>query len=562
MHIKLLGCNGRYTHSTLSIFYIRECFAANLPGATISLCQQTINDSYYEALLSLTDNQPDLLCFSVYIWNHVRIKRFIKDLARLNPEIQIIIGGPEADQLQNLGQPNLCLIKGEVEGLDSGFYKDLTSGMLQQQYETKAQPKFHSPYNDTDFATHLANRHIYYESSRGCPYKCSYCLSSIDTNLRHLSCQQVKDELAVILDHSPKIIRFIDRTFNAIPARAVELWQHLIDLDTPCHFHFEIAPDLFTEEMFAVLAKVPPNRFQFEIGLQSTNPETLDQVNRKTNTDRALANIKKLVQFNTIHLHVDLILGLPHETYDSYKQSFNDVFDLGCHYIQMGLLKILPHTPISSGHRELVASAHPPYELLNTPYLSSKQLKELYWFGECVEKFHNTHFFKPLFTYLRQRNENGFDFFSILLQTCKAHDFFGKASTQKLLSQMLTLAGETREDNDQYLEILQFCWLYSGLRKLPEHLPQLNMKDLKASIYKDTPLNYPPYYNFKNRNHFFRQAEFAHFSKDTIQTIFQNRQAGQTLCFLPPPLERTTIFKEATVILFEIQKEVTPDINH
>lgn len=554
MHIKLLGCNGRFTHSTLALFYVRQCFAKNIPAATISICQQTINDSYYEALLSLTDNKPNVVCFSVYIWNHQRIKRFIDDLEKQSPTIQIIIGGPEAGQLRHLSHPKLCIVQGEVEGLTPEFYSDLTGNKVQKEYKAEATIDFHAPYHESDFTSHLAHRHIYYESSRGCPFQCSYCLSSTDTNLRHLPFQQVAVELGKILAHQPKIIRFIDRTFNALASRTTKLWQHLIDLDTPCHFHFEIAPDLFTPEMFAVLKQAPVNRFQFEIGLQSTTPETLRQVNRKTNTDLALTNLKKLVSLDTIHLHVDLILGLPNESYDSYKQSFNDVFNLGCHYIQMGLLKILPNTPISTTHPELIASSHPPYELLKTPYLSPQELTELYWFGECVEKFHNSHFFKPLFTYLRRRGEDGFDFFIHLLHTCQKHAFFSKAATQKLLSEMLVKAGEGRNDLSQYHEILQLCWLYSGMRRLPDHLPELNLAENKTQLYQSSPQNHPSHYTYKTRNLFFRQAEFAHFSKETIQSVLPEEKSPGTLCFMPPPEERQTIFKQAEVFVFDVKK--------
>lgn len=559
MHIKLLGCNGRFTHSTLALFYVRECLQKNIPQATLSLCQQTINDSYYEAFLSLTDNQPDIICFSVYIWNHVRIKRFINDLHKCYPTIQLIIGGPQAQQLAHLPHPNLCIVQGEVEGLDPSFYTDLQNNCLNKEYDPQSLPTFNTPYHPEDFTVHLANRHIYYESSRGCPFQCSYCLSSTDTNLRHLPLDQVIQELDLILEHQPKIIRFIDRTFNAISARTIGLWKHLISLDTSCRFHFEISPDLFSPEMFNTLKQVAVNRFQFEIGLQSTHPATLQGVNRTTQTTTALANIKKLVELNTIHLHVDLILGLPHETYESYKKSFNDVFELGCHYIQMGLLKLLPDTPLSKEHPELIASSHPPYELLQTPYLSQEELKELYWFGECVEKFHNTHFFKPLFAYLHTRRENGFKFFINLLHVCEEHGFFERSATQNLLSEMLTHAGQGRHDLSQYLEVLQLCWLYSGMRKLPDHLPNLEAEELKAALYTKLPQNLPPYFDHKSRNRFFRQAEFAIFSLIAIQTIMPDATSQQTLCFLPPPQPRETIFKQAEVIPFPLKEY---DITH
>ncbi len=537
MHIKLIGCNGRYTHSTLSLFYLRQIFERKIATARLTLQQFTINDSYFETLARITDGGAACYCFSVYIWNSAFIRRILEDLSLLQPHIPLIIGGPEAAELRKtLHLDNITLITGEAEGLPDIFFNDFKEKNLKKHYLCHDKPLFSLPYRNEDFSGPLANRHIYYESSRGCPYSCSYCLSASETGVRHLELSQIKDELALILQHKPQIIRFIDRTFNALPQRTLELWRHLLALNSNTSFHFEISPDLFTEEMFQLLETVPAGMFQFEIGLQSTHEATLAAVNRKTRLKQAMENIKRLAAIDTIHLHVDLILGLPYETEESYQQTFNDLFTLSPHYIQMGLLKILPDTPLAGQQQEfaLVASRQPPYELLENKWLSHAKLKEYYWFGECVEKFYNCHFFKPLFTYLRQRQENGFQFFAALLTVCEKNHFFGQAATHELMSSLLAEIGQSRADKASFLEVLQLSWLYSGRRKLPDHLPAQDMKKTKEQLYQQLPQNLPPYFSHVNRNHFFKRAEFALFGPIALRTLFAYKgETSGLICFLP-----------------------------
>lgn len=537
MHIKLIGCNGRYTHSTLSLFYLRQVFEKNITAPNITIQQFTINDSYFETLARITDSAPDCYCFSIYIWNSPFIRCLLEDLSLLLPTIPLIIGGPEAAQLtKSLNLDNLTLITGEAEGLPDIFFDDLKRQQLKKTYQCRHKPLFSSPYRFEDFSGPLANRHIYYESSRGCPYSCSYCLSASETGVRHLEVNQVKEELDLILQHQPQIIRFIDRTFNALPQRTLELWRHLLSLKTKTLFHFEISPDLFSEEMFQLLETVPPGMFQFEIGLQSTHPATLVAVNRKTAVPQALKNIRRLATLDAIHLHVDLILGLPQETEESYQKTFNDLFSLLPHYIQMGLLKILPDTPLSRQQQEfaMVASRQPPYELLQNKWLTHDKLKEYYWFGECVEKFYNSHFFKPLFSYLRDQQESGFDFFTGLLTVCQKHNFFGKASTHELMSSILAEMANIRPDSESFLEVLQLSWLYSGHRKLPDHLPAQDLKKNKEQLYKLLPQNLPPYFTHTDRNHFFKRTEFALFGPLALRTLFTLQgNSSHIICFLP-----------------------------
>jgi len=536
MHIQLIGCNGRYTHSTLSLFYLRRILAAKIVRAEISIQQFTINDNYFETLARITDQEADCSCFSVYICNSALLGRLLTDLSRLQPHTPLIIGGPEAAALATrLDLDNLTLVTGEAEGLPHSFFDDLSRKSLQKSYQCRERPLFSSPYDKEDFSRHLANRHIYYESSRGCPFSCSYCLSAQATGVRHLELDQVKEELDLILAHKPTIVRFIDRTFNALPARTVELWRHLLGLECETSFHFEIAPDLFTEEMFTLLAEAPAGKFQFEIGLQSSHAPTLAAVNRKMEVNRALATIRRLAALDTVHLHVDLILGLPFETEESYQQTFNDLFATGCHYMQMGLLKVLPDTPLARRQNDfaLLAASQPPYELLQNNWFSHARLKHFYWFGECVEKFYNTHFFKPLFRYLRQRGENAFLFFMELTAACHKKGFFRQAATQELMSTLLARLARQRADRDTFLEILQLCWLYAGRRTLPSHLPFQDLKKNKAELYQDMPQNLPPYYSHSDRNHFFKQVEFGSFGAAAVNILFSYPgKEPRLICFM------------------------------
>ncbi len=269
MHLTLIAFNCRYTHSCLSLFYVRQELLKKLNDADISLHQFTINDPYYATLINISAIISDAYLFSVYIWNATYTKRLIEDLAQIRPETPIIIGGPQARALygDNL-PPYICLVEGEIEGISKEFFADLQKNSLAPIYQSVKATSFPSPYSTQDFSNHLANRHIYYESSRGCPYSCSYCLSASEPGIRNKPLTQVKTELKEILRHLPQTIRFVDRTFNASATRTLDIWQFLLDESQQTTFHFEISPDLFTDEMFSFLEKIPIGLFQFEIGIR------------------------------------------------------------------------------------------------------------------------------------------------------------------------------------------------------------------------------------------------------------------------------------------------------
>lgn len=533
MHFSLIAINCRYTHSCLSLFYVRNTLTDHFQDCSAVIHDFTINDPYYDTLLSISGMKTDALFFSAYIWNADFILRLVNDLSIINPAMPMIIGGPQVSALQYINLPQQCiLITGEVEGLEESFFIDLKKRRLKNSYTASKMNPFHFPYTAKDLAEALSDRSIYYESSRGCPFSCSYCLSSTDNNMVNKDFEIVKDELATLLKNQPKIIRFVDRTFNASSKRALELWQFLAEQKVDTTFHFEIAPDLFTEEMFAFLEKVRPHLFQFEIGIQSTHRLTLEAINRRMDINASLNNIKRLMALDTIHLHVDLILGLPYETIESFRHSFNDIFSLLPHYIQMGLLKILPHTPISEKNQEfgMAYCIHPPYQILSTKWLPHEQITKLYWFGECVESFYNNRFFRSFFRYVRKRTD-GYTFFSELLEICLHKGFFQRARTQKFMCSILEEMVFDWKDKKIVLEILKYDWLRTGNRFLPDSLKNEPLKKEKDRLWKDLPQDYPPYYSRQTRNSFFKQSLFATFSRKALKEIGLIEGNKTTVCF-------------------------------
>jgi hypothetical protein len=539
MQISLITLNARYSHSCPALFHVRNALARALPESRLVLHQFTINDPYYQTLVRITGDQPEAICFSVSIWNVEYTMRLVADLWRILPEVPIILGGPEATFMATHNLPAGCtVVRGEVEGLGDDFFRDLAAGTLQAEYLAASAPPFAMPYREADFAPHLANRNIYYESSRGCPFSCSYCLSSVGQGVRYRELGEVERELAQILAHKPKIIRFVDRTFNALPERALAIWRWLLAQPGETLFHFEIAPDLFTEEMLSFLTQVPLGRFQFEIGLQSTNPATLEAVNRRMDLARAQENIGRLVALGNIHLHLDLILGLPCETEATFRTSLNQAFAMAPHHLQMGLLKVLPGTPISRGAEEfgLVSSAAPPYSVLATRWLGHADLRRLFWLGECLEAIYNNRFFRNTLDYIRKNGEEPFGFFAQLLAICQATDFFACAKTQELMNRMLVELARTRSDRELFCELLRFDWLVSGQRLLPPSLVAEPSKEIRDYLWHQLPEGLVPHYTRLTRNEFFKQGIFARFSGELLEVVGlaqgESSPSGY-VCFLP-----------------------------
>ncbi len=532
-NIKIVGINARFTHSCLALFYVRNELEKNCPDVAVELLQFTINDNYYAMLLRLSKDNPDFIFFSAAIWNSALMEKLTLDLRLCLPACRVVIGGPQAsildERLNHSGKDTCTVVLGEIEAVGREFYDALQNGRLRSRYSgsffSQAGRSVAYPYRQDDFTAHLQNRHIYYESSRGCPFGCTYCLSAAEKGVYHKELTRVTVELRDILRHQPKVVRFIDRTFNDVPDRALAIWQFLATAGGETLFHFEMAPDRFSEEMFDFLANLEPGRFQFELGIQSTNEQTLVAVNRRVDPNLAYQTVHRLAALGTIHIHVDLILGLPFETKDSFMTSFRDVFAMGAHYIQMGLLKILPDTPIWQESQKLgyVFCHEPPYAVLHNSWLSHAELSELYWFSELVEKFHNNRYFVSLWRYLRRRQEDVAVFFTELLALCQSSSFFQLAATQELMCTKLVAIAAARNDRNLITELLRYDWLRCGFRFLPDCLlveqDEEQPEQTRSMLYQSLPEEIVGVYEKNNRNQFFRKSFFIRLSPQTLQEI-------------------------------------------
>ncbi|BCO10247.1 B12-binding domain-containing radical SAM protein [Desulfolithobacter dissulfuricans] len=545
----LVAINCRYSHSCLALFYIRNELATFLPGCRVRISQFSLGDPYYQTLLTLAGSGADAIFFSVYVWNHGYVRRLIHDLARIRPELPVVIGGPQAPVLTGL-PPTCTLVRGEIEGVGGQFFRDLQARRLKAEYRAGVSQRFASPYEANDFQGELRHRQIYYESSRGCPFFCSYCLSSISRGVRHKPLDQVKSELDSILEHEPPIIKFVDRTFNDDPGRALAIWAHLVSRPGSTRCHFEIAPDRFTGEMHTFLRTVPPNRFQFEIGIQSLHPPTLAAVNRRMDQEAALDNIRELVALNTIHIHVDLILGLPHEDQATFYQGFNRLFRVRPHHIQMGLLKVLPGTEMAARAPEfgLVFCQEPPYEILATRWLDHETLRELYFFCELVEAFHNNRYFPSLWNYLARTGEDAARFFTSLLALARKRDFFSRARTQKAMSRLLFELVSAREDGPLLRELLRYDWLRCGFRYLPSHLRSPSFTTLRRELRLRLPQNLEGIYSHRERDEFLKKCQFEYFSGPALAELgLQDDGSGGVVAFLPE--ESGGVFNHCRVLV-------------
>jgi len=519
MKVDLIAFNCRYTHSCLALFYVRgelEKHTSQQP----EILQFTINDPYYSTLLKITDTVADVLFFSVYIWNADYITRLLRDIHKAVPEFLFVLGGPQAPALaKTLTQP-ITVVKGEIEGIDPLFYTDLQSKKLKSFYVC-SQPQtasFAFPYREDDFDNHLKNRNIYYESSRGCPFSCSYCLSSVSRGIQSKNVSTVKKELASIIKHTPPIVRFVDRTFNADPQRALDIWLFLLKISPPTmSYHFEIAPDIFTEEMFTFLETIPAGFFQFEIGIQSTNKATLNAVNRKTSIEKSFNTIKRLLSFNTIHLHIDLILGLPYDSRESFSQSLRDIFSLHPHYIQMGLLKVLPDTGIEkdADKYKIEFCSQPPYQVLSTSWMRHSEIRSLYFLGECVESFYNNRFFKTFFLYIASAYRDSIPFWEELLKLCHDNNFFSLAQTQSFMNTLLFEYIRSDPKKNLLKELLIYDWLSCGHRFLPDGINE-DLNVIRNTLYKNLPESLPDFYDQHGKNLFFKKNVFYIFSAELL----------------------------------------------
>lgn len=418
MKMLLVAVNAKYIHSNLAVRSIRAYMEAHTPFRA-EVMEFTINQDTGLILREIYEQAPDVVGFSCYIWNIEFIKEIASALKKVLPQTTIIWGGPEVSYCseQYLGRYTDYIVCGDGERAFAKLIAALSSKKeMPQIIQGGGVPLDDIPFVYKDMEE-TAHRIIYYESSRGCPFRCQYCLSSLEKDLRFLSMERVYADLAFFLSKKVPQVKLIDRTFNCDRERANAIWQYLIEHDNGVtNFHFEIAGELLDDAAIALLSKARPGLFQFEIGVQTVNPQTLREIRRPASLEKLFGAVGKLRANGNIHLHLDLIAGLPYEDMDSFIHSFNEVYSLRPHQFQLGFLKVLKGAGIWERQAEygLLCSERPPYEVLETKWLSFGEVLRLKLVEDMVERYYNSGRYQKSCAYLSGLFDTPFAFYEAL----------------------------------------------------------------------------------------------------------------------------------------------------
>lgn len=439
MNILLSTLNAKFIHSSLALRYLRSYAQASFP--TIELVEYTINDVTLNIVADIYKREPDVVAFSCYIWNIRETLDVIRNLKKVCPDVPVILGGPEVtydadfwmkkhpqidviaigegeqtflellqayQEAKETGQPPRLR---EVAGIAYRDQEHVRFSMPRAQIEE--MDTIPSPYQD--HLDELNNRVVYFEASRGCPFKCQYCLSSIEDGVRYFSLERVKEDLLRLINHGVKTIKFVDRTFNINKKYALEIFQFLIDNHNGTVFQFEITADILRADVLDFLTEnAPPGVFRFEIGVQSTNDETNRLVQRIQRFDRLSRTVTQIKNSGKIDQHLDLIAGLPEEDYQSFRKTFNDVFALRPEELQLGFLKMLRGTGVRARAKDhgYVFMDESPYEILGNNVLSFGDMQKIKRVEDVLEKYWNAHRMDHTLEWLLEHVfESPFDFF-------------------------------------------------------------------------------------------------------------------------------------------------------
>lgn len=523
MKFLLVAVNAKYIHSNPAVYSLKR-FAGKYTDA-VEIAEYTINNRMEDILEDIYRRKPDAIGFSCYIWNIGMVEKLMGELHKLLPQLPVFLGGPEvtydADKLLRKYPYLTGIFIGEGEATFAQVVKyyvkknpesleDIPGLMLRSGMTPERKPLNLTdvPFLYDDMAP-FTNRIIYYETQRGCPFRCSYCLSSIDKTVRFRDIEVVKKELAFFLEKKVKQVKFVDRTFNCNHDHAMAVWQYLYEHDNGVtNFHFEIAGDILREDEIALVAKMRPGLVQFEIGVQSTNTDTLREIRRVMDIEKLKQVVAALKAAHNVHIHLDLIAGLPYEDYDSFARSFDDVYAMEPEQLQLGFLKVLKGSYMAEMAESygLVYTDYAPYEVLYTNWLSFTEICRLKRIEEMVEIYYNSgqfaHSLPVMIADFGSRmaagqqalaeeqhgravsGQGAFTFYEALADFYEEQGFFVETPSriyryQALLSFAKTIHPEREE---LYRELLLFdLYVRENLKSRPDFAPDLH--DLQPVIH-------------------------------------------------------------------------------
>ena len=435
MKILLVACNAKYIHSNLAVYDL-QAYASDYADHIV-LKEYTINQQKDDIMRDIYLEHPDVVCVSCYIWNLSFVKELMADLIKILPGADFWAGGPEVSYDAEKFLTENSEFKGVMVGEGEETFKEL-AGYYVEKNPQNLKDMTGICYRDGDQIIHngwrqimdlssipfiykdlseFKNRIIYYESSRGCPFSCSYCLSSIDKKLRFRDTETVKKELQFFIDNKVPQVKFVDRTFNCKHDHAMAIWKYINDHDNGVtNFHFEISADLLREEELQEMSTMRPGLIQLEIGVQSTNPDTIKAIHRTMDFEKLKGIVDRIHSFGNIHQHLDLIAGLPYEDYDSFRHSFNDVYALKPQQLQLGFLKVLKGSHMMEMCKEygIVYKTQEPYEVLSTKWLDYDHVLKLKTVENMVEVYYNSGQFQNTLEYLENFFQDAFSIYERL----------------------------------------------------------------------------------------------------------------------------------------------------
>ncbi len=547
MRVLLTALNAKYIHTNLAVRYLEKSII-DILHEDVEIREFTINNNVNYIIQEIYDYRPNILCFSCYIWNINMINYITGHIKKVMPEVFIVLGGPEVSfdteifMRENDAVDIVVIGEGEetfrelILSLKSDSDYSLIQGIA---FRAKGRVVVTEPRNTMISMDNLPfpyegeeledNKILYYESSRGCPFNCQYCLSSAMPGVRFLSLERVKKEIKYFIDQGVKQVKFVDRTFNVKKSHAMEIMNYILENhDKRINFHFEIVADLLDDELLEFLGTVPVGLFQFEIGVQTTNEKTLKEIDRQVNFEKLCSVVRKISQGKNIHQHLDLIVGLPEEDYFSFRKSFDDVFKLRPEKLQVGFLKLLKGSGLRNRALDYgyVYSDNSPYEVMETKWLSFGDILRLKGLEEMVEVYWNSGIFTYSIEFIIQNfYSNSFKCFEELWKYWKYSGYHHMShSKNKLYEILIGFYGSNKFDNPEiFKEVLKLDFLKNTkTSSLPQILNRIEMDDFKNKCHEflqrdENIEKYLPLYIGMPVKQIIKQVHFELFNVDVTE---------------------------------------------
>lgn len=498
--VAVAAVNTAYSHSSLSA----RCLTKALGGKAL-MREFTINDTVARAAAELYETHAELYAFSCYIWNIEFVSKVCRILKQASPQTKILLGGPEVSYdapafmeenefadyiICGEGEISVCELANGTDEAEIGGLVYRKDGKTVQNpikiIEKLAElPRIY----DEDELAEFANKILYYETSRGCPYKCSYCLSSTSHGVRFFPLERVLEDFLLFMRAGVRLVKLVDRTFNTDKRRTMEIIRFIIANNTETCFHFEVTADIMDDELVELLCSAPKGYFQLEIGVQSTNTKTLTAINRSTRLDRLYRNVKRLTDARNMHIHLDLIAGLPYENYDSFARSFDDVFALKPDMLQLGFLKLLKGTRLRGEEKSYSYryNPSPTYEVISNEFISYDEILSLKGVENITDRYYNSAAFEKSLECALRQYDSAFEFFKEFSLFFAENGYDKRPQSKKTLYDIFARFYRAKELGDEalFLDCLKFDFIKSNQNMtLPEWAARVCDKRFYSEAYE------------------------------------------------------------------------------